>query len=109
MVGISSKNLIAAAVIIGVLLLIFIGLFATGMIGGLVVGTISQTSQSGIVPVSDAMNTSLAGLETDYITASESLFGNVTLIIGLFAIVVIILVFGFKMNFGGKQRGKGVE
>ena len=108
MVGISSKNLVAAAVIIGVLLLIFIGLFATGMIGGLVVGTISETATSGIVPVSSAMNTSLAGLEGDYISASDSLFSNVTLIIGLFAIVVIILVFGFKMNFGGKS-GKSVE
>ena len=108
MVGISSKNLVAAAVIIGVLLLIFIGLFATGMIGGLVVGTISETATSGIVPVSTAMNTSLAGLEGDYISASDSLFSNVTLIIGLFAIVVIILVFGFKMNFGGKS-GKSVE
>jgi len=108
MVGISSKNLIAAALIIGALLLIFIGLFATGMIGGLVVGTISETSTSGVVPVSTAMNTSLAGLEGDYITASEALFGNVTLIIGLFAIVVIIMVFGFKMSFGGKGK-KGVE
>jgi len=108
MVGISGKTLIAGALMIGALLLIFIGLFATGMIGGLVVGTISETATSGVVPVSTAMNTSLAGLEGDYITASDSLFSNVTLIIGLFAIVVIIMVFGFKMSFGGKQKG-GVQ
>lgn len=92
--------------ILGVLFLIFVGLYALGMIGGLVVGSISKTATSGTVSVSSAMNTSIAGLETDYITDSGKLFDNVALIVGLIAIVVIVSVFGFKFNFGG---GKGVN
>ena len=109
MVDISGKNLVAGALLIGAVLIVFIGLFATGMIGGTIVGTISETVTSGAIPVSAAMNTSLAGLETDYISASEGLFNNTTLIVGLAAIVILMLVFGFKLAFGKSNDRKSVE
>lgn len=102
MVSLSGKNLMVGAGLLLGLVLIFIGLFATGMIGGTIVGTIAETVTDGSIPVSSAMNTSLTGLETDYITASEGVFDNTTLIVGLLAIVVLMLVFGFKLSFGQK-------
>jgi len=109
MVNISGKNLVGGALILGALLIIFIGLFATGMIGGTIVGTIANTVTDGSIPVSTAMNTSLTGLETDYITASEGIFDNTTLIVGLLAIVVLMMVFGFKLAFGGGKSSKSVQ
>ena len=94
------------ALILGVLLVIIIGFYAALMIGGLVVGSIANTATAGTVTVSSAMNTSIAGFETSYITDVGTLRGNLTLIVGLIAIVVIMLVFGFKFNFGG-GKGKG--
>ena len=95
------------ALILGTLLLVFIGFYAALMIGGLTVGSIANTATSGTVTVSTAMNTSIAGFETSYISDVGSLQKNVALIVGLIAIVVIVAVFGFKFNFG--RGSKGVE
>lgn len=95
------NTLKTALIVLGVLLLAVIGYYATLMIGGLVVGTISNTATSGNVPVSVAMNTSLAGVEADYITQSDNLSSNVPLITGLIGVVVIVLIFfGKKFKFG---------
>jgi len=102
---VSEQSLKKGALILGVLLVVFIGFYAALMIGGLVVGSIANTAGSGAVTVSTGMNTSISGFETSYITDVTSLQSNATLIIGLIAIVIIMLVFGFKFNFGGKGRG----
>ena len=95
-------------VVLGVILLAMIGFYATMMIGGLVVGTISNTATDGSITVSDAMNTSLASVEGDYITQSESLSGTVPLIIGLVAVVIIVLIFfGKRFNLGGTGGSGG--
>jgi len=104
---VSTDSLKQGALVLGVLLVIFIGFYAALMIGGLVVGSIANTATGGTVAVSEGMNTSIAGFETSYITDAGSLQGNATLIIGLIAIVVIMLVFGFKFKFGAKDKGKG--
>jgi len=97
-----------AVIVLGVILLALITFYATLMIGGLVVGTISNTATSGNVPVSSAMNTSIAGVEADYITQSNGLAGNVPLITGLIAVVVIVLIFfGKKFNLGGSKGSSG--
>ena len=103
---VSTDSLKKGALVLGVLLVIFIGFYAALMIGGLVVGSIGNTATSGAVTVSTGMNTSIAGFETSYITDVTSLQSNATLIIGLIAIVIIMLVFGFKFNFSG-GKGKG--
>jgi len=96
--------------VLGVLLLAMIGFYATLMIGGLVVGTISNTATSGNIGVSSAMNTSLGAVEGDYITQSDALAGNVPLIIGLVAVVVIILIFfGKRFSLGGNNKGGGLN
>jgi hypothetical protein len=95
-----------------ILLVIFglvIGLYGLGMIGGLVVGSIANTATSGDIPVSAAMNTSIGGLETNYISDATSVFNNTGLIIALVAIVVLVIVFGIRFNFGGSSRKGGVQ
>ena len=87
---------------------IIVAIYATLMISGLVIGTIAATATDGTVGVSSAMNTSIAGMETSYITNTTALYGNLPLIIGLVAIVVIMTVFGFKNMFKGGS-GKSVE
>lgn len=99
-----TKGLLILVGVVGII----IGLYGLLMIGGLIIGSISNIATGGDIPVSTAMNTSLAGLEGDYITDSEAVAGNSGLIIALVAIVVLVAVFGFKFGFGGKGQ-KGVE
>ena len=95
-----------ALIVLGVILLAMITFYSTLMIGGLVVGTISNTATSGSIAVSSAMNTSLTGVEGDYITQSDALAGNVPIVIGLIAIVIIVLIFfGKKFNLSGGSGG----
>lgn len=95
-----------ALVVLGALLLAMIAFYATLMIGGLLVGTVANTATSGNIPVSANMTTALGGVETDYITQSDSLAGNVPLIIGLVAIVVIVLIFfGKKFSLASGKGG----
>ena len=97
------KGMMILVTVIGII----IGLYGLLMIGGLVVGSIANVATSGDITVSTAMNTSLAGLEGDYIADSESVAGNSGLIIALVAIVVLVAVFGIK--FGFSKGKKGVE
>lgn len=106
---VSEQSLKKGALVLGVLLVIFIGFYAALMIGGLVIGSISNTATSGAVTVSTNMSNSITAFEGSYITDVTSLQSNATLIIGLIAIVIIMLVFGFKFNFGGKSRKGSVE
>ncbi len=99
-----------ALVFLGVLILALIGFYATMMIGGLVIGTISNTATGGSITVSSAMNTSLSGVEGDYITQSSALSNNVPLIVGLVAVITIVLVFfGSKFSLGGKDGNSGLN
>jgi hypothetical protein len=104
----NGKGLKNGMLILLAILGLVVALYGLLMIGGLVVGSIAETATSGSIPVSSAMNTSIAGMETSYITDAESISGNSALIIALVAIVVLIIVFGIKFNFG-KTTGKGVE
>jgi hypothetical protein len=99
-----------AVVVLGAILLALITFYATLMIGGLVVGTIANTATSGSVPVSDAMNTSIASVEGEYITQSQGISANVPLITGLVAVILIVLIFfGKKFNLGGQGGSKGLN
>lgn len=95
------KNLKEAGIALAILIALAIGFYVVIQIGGLVVGTTANVATSGTVPVSAAMNTSLAGLEGDYISVSESLSDNWALIGVLAAIVIILIVFGLQKLFKG--------
>ena len=99
-----TKGLLVLVGVIGII----IGLYGLLMIGGLVIGSIAGVATGGDIVVSTAMNTSLAGMEGNYISDSEAVANNSGLIIALVAIVVLIAVFGFKFGFGGRGS-KGVE
>jgi cytochrome bd-type quinol oxidase subunit 2 len=76
------------------------------IIGGLMVGVLTSTATDGSIPVSTAMNTSLSGVETTYISTITSIMSQPAILIALVVIVVLALVFGFKFNLGSKG-GKG--
>lgn len=107
--AIGGDSLKKGLMLLGVMVLIIVGLYASLMIGGLVIGSIAEVAIGGDVPVSTAMNTSLSGMETSYISDSESISGNTGLIIALVAIVVLVMVFGIKFSFGGKKGSSAME
>jgi len=83
-------------------------LIVTTMIILLIVGVLGNTATSGNIPVSDGINTSLAGLETTTTTNVTSLMNNVPLIVGLVALVVVLAVIGW-MVFSKKDKGSGAD
>jgi len=83
-------------------------LIVTTMIILLIVGVLGNTATSGNIPVSDGINTSLAGLETVTTTNVTSLMNNVPLIVGLVALVVVLAVIGW-MVFSKKDKGSGAD
>lgn len=99
-----TKGLLVLVAVIGII----ITLYGLLMIGGLVIGSIAGVATGGDITVSTAMNTSLAGLEGDYISDAEAVATNSGLVIALVAIVVLVAVFGFKFSFGRSGK-KGVE
>jgi hypothetical protein len=103
-----NNGLIAGMLILAGIFALLIGLYATGMIGGLVVGSIANVATSGDISVSSAMNTSISALETSYISDTTSIFSNTGLIIALVAIVILTVIFGIRFNMSGKKAG-GVE
>ena len=105
---IKMNNLTKGLLVLVAVVAIVIGLYGLLMIGGLVIGSIAGVATGGDITISTAMNTSLAGLEGDYITDSEAVAGNSGLIIALVAIVVLVAVFGFNFSFGRTGK-KGVE
>jgi hypothetical protein len=104
-----NSGLIAGMLILASIFALLIGLYATGMIGGLVVGSIAQVATGGDITVSTQMNTSIAALETSYISDTTSIFSNTGLIIALVSIVVLVILFGIKFNMGTGRKSGGVE
>lgn len=108
--AIEGKSLVKGFLILAGIAAAAIGLYVLLPIGGLVVGSITNTAVSGAVNVSTAMNTALTGYETSYIADTNSITSNTGVIIGLVAIVVIIIAFGLQDFFKGMFKGnKGVN
>lgn len=82
-----------------------IGYFALTQIGGLTVGTITNTATSGAINVSSAMDTHLLANEGSYINVVDSVSDNWPVLAGILIIVVLITVFGLKFNFGRMTGG----
>lgn len=98
--GASLMGKLAKAIGISVLILVVMGI---------IVGVFMNQVTSGNIPVSDAMNTSLSGIETEYISAQDALIGNVALIAGLVALVIILAVFAFVFKGGDKGSSDKVD
>jgi len=105
--AIEGKSLVQGFLILAGITAAAIGLYVLLPIGGLTVGTITNTATSGAVNVSTAMNTALAGYETSYIADTDSITNNTGVIIGLVAIVVIITVFGLQSFMKNMFKGSG--
>ena len=110
--GISGESLLGGILLLVAIVGALVGLYVLLPVGGLTVGSITTTATSGAVNVSAAMGTALSGYETSYIADTQAVTSNTTVIIGLVAIVVIIIVFGLRdfisnLFSGIKSGGKG--
>lgn len=95
---------------LGIALAISLGVYFLSIIGGLMMGTLTNTATDGSIPVSAAMNTSLAGIEADFITFNEKIVAQPLVIVGLLIIVILATIFGFKGLGKYKSKGKsGME
>jgi len=104
----SLKNITAVLLVILGLVGILGALYMVFMINGLVVGTTANVATSGDINVSSAMQTHLSGMEGKYVTAAESLESRVGLAIQIFAVVIILALFGLGGYFAyTKIRNKG--
>lgn len=107
MAGINKDGLVTGAVVLGTILVVAIGLFVTTLFGGVLVGKVSSVAQNESLQLSSAMQNFSSDVEDDYIDVAEDVTGNLPLIIGLVAIVVLAIIFSFRMQFGSGGRGKG--
>jgi hypothetical protein len=82
-----------------------IALYFIAIIGGLMVGTLTKTATDGTIPVSTAMNTSLATVEGKFISFNEKIIAQPAVILGLLIIVILAAVFGFKKLGGTGKKG----
>lgn len=96
--------------VVGVILLAVIGIFASSILGGVVIGVLGQTVASGDINVSTSMATALAGLETSYISTVTAVLGPITTIAALVIVVVLIAIFfGKKFGFGMSKSSGGIN
>ncbi len=105
--GISGKSLLGGILLLVAIVGALVGLYVLLPVGGLTVGSITNTATSGAVNVSAAMTTALSGYETSYIADTNAVTANTNVIIGLVAIVVIIIVFGLRNFISNLFRGFG--
>lgn len=98
------KTLIEGAKAVGLILGAFIGVYALAFVGGLVIGVLANTATSGDIVVSSAMNTSLTGLESSYITAQTAALNPLTTVAALVIVVILVVIF-FKKGKGSMGVG----
>lgn len=85
---------------LGALLVLFIVIY-------IIVGIFTKQVADGNIPVSGATNTSVQGLETILSTNVTAILGNVPIIVGLVALVVILAVIGWLVFGKGKKGSEG--
>lgn len=101
------KGLKGGLMVLLFILAAIIGLYVTGVIGTVIVGKTVQVGTSTALNLSSAASNATTALETSYISNQTSVFSNLPIIVGLVALVVLIAVFGVKLNLG--RGSKGVE
>lgn len=112
MVEINAKNVLLVLGTIGGIILLIVGIYLNTNVGGLIVGTTTNVATSGQINVSEGMQNYLNSTETEYIGVSQLTTGNVTLTISIFAIVIILILFGVKFGagmFGGGGKGGTIQ
>jgi len=116
MVSISAQNVVLVIATITAVILGLVGLYMADLIGGGVIGVTANELGNSTLNISDAMNTHLSASETGYITNTEGAADKVGLAIAIFAVVIILILFGltgmFKKilgSFSGKISGKGPQ
>ena len=72
---------------------------------GLIVGTTTNVATSGDINVSSAMQNHLSSMESNYISAADNLESKIKLGLSIFAIVILLVLFGVKAYGAYKDRG----
>lgn len=99
-----SKDLMSAAKDLGVYILVFFGTYFTAMLVHIILGYFSETVVPALgLNASGTAVTAIGVLTTAVGTAITAVVGIVTIITGLLTLVVVLRVFGFKLNFGSKS------
>jgi hypothetical protein len=96
-----ANNLMGAAKDLGTYILIFFGTYFTAMLVHIVLGYFTET----VIPALglNATGTAVTAIETlttGVGTAITAVVAIVAVILGLLTLVVVLRVFGFKLNFG---------
>ena len=113
---ISAKNVLTVLSVIAAVVLVLILVFFTPIIGGTIIGvTVTEvTDPSTGLNLSPAMTTFISDTETGYITESTSALDKVGIAIAIFAVVIILILFGMtdlferlKDMISGRSGGSG--
>lgn len=114
---ISAQNVLTVLAVIAAVVLVLILVFFTPIIGGVVIGvTVSEVTATDTgLNLSTAMTTFINDTETGYITQSTSALQKVGIAIAIFAVVIILILFGLTDLFdslkgmisGARSGGKG--
>jgi len=98
-----SKDLMDSAKDLGIYVLVFFGTYFTAMLAHIILGYFNET----VVPALGLNATGTAAvaigvLSTGIGTAITAVVGIVAVITGLLTLVIVLKIFGFKLNFGSK-------
>lgn len=105
------RGLINAAKALALMAGIFIALYALLIFGAIFIGTLSDTVQSGDVPITELSNNTTKAVETSYASVSSTITDNVLIVLGFIALVVtLVILFStgvIKMPGMGGKGGSG--
>lgn len=98
---ISAKNVLSVLAVIAAVVLVLILVYFTPIIGGVIIGvTVTEvTDPTTGLNLSAAMTTFIDDTETGYITSSTSALQKVGIAIAIFAVVIILILFGMTDIF----------
>jgi Na+/proline symporter len=111
---ISAKNVMLVLSVIAGVVLVLILVYFVPIIGGTIIGvTVSEVTSATDLSLSSQMVTFINDTETGYITSATSALNKVSIAIAIFAVVIILILFGFtdifdklkNWMFGGKSMG----
>ena len=98
---ISARNVLTVLSVIAAVVLVLIMVYFAPIIGGTIIGvTVSEvTNTSTGLGLSAAMTTFISDTETGYIDSSTSALQKVGIAIAIFAVVIILILFGLTDIF----------
>lgn len=82
------------------------------IIASIIVGVFVNSSTDGTIPVSTAMNTTIADAETNYMKSVDIVYSTIGIIGGIIVLIVMIIIFKYLKGtdlFGGRKGNEGAR